>query len=70
MEMQNSIMSVLEKKDCLILDRGFRDVIEDMNKKDIATYMPQLLVKGQSQFTTSEANKSRQVMTIYKNSLK
>lgn len=65
MEMQNSILSILEKKDCLILDRGFRDVIEDMNKKDITTYMPQLLVKGQSQFTTTEANKSRQVMIMH-----
>ena len=47
--------------DTLVLDRGFRDSIEDLNLLEYKTFMPNLLSKGQKQFTATEANESRRV---------
>ena len=57
----DSILNVLQERDVLVLDRGFRDVIDDVESRGVATFMPQCLAKGQKQFNTLEANKSRQV---------
>jgi hypothetical protein len=59
-----SIISVLESRDCLILDRGFRDVIEDIERSKVHTFMPNLLKKDQSQFTAEEANQSRKITKL------
>lgn len=64
MEEQDSIMSLLEEDDVLILDRGFRDAIESAESQGLACFMPELLKKNQVQFTTTEANKSRLVTML------
>jgi hypothetical protein len=46
--------------DILILDRGFRDVIELLEKEfKLQTKMPHFLEKDQKQFTSKQANESR-----------
>ncbi|OXA38533.1 hypothetical protein Fcan01_26735 [Folsomia candida] len=62
--MSDSIMSLLEEDDVLILDRGFRDAIESAESQGLACFMPELLKKNQVQFTTTEANKSRLVTML------
>ncbi|OXA46662.1 hypothetical protein Fcan01_18834 [Folsomia candida] len=59
LEEHESIMVILEDGDVLILDRGFRDAIEEAESQGLSAYMPELIKKHQSQFTTSEANRSR-----------
>jgi len=59
-----SIMTVLQENDVLLLDRGFRDSIGAAENAGLRTYMPSLLKKGQAQFSTEEANKSRQVSML------
>jgi len=48
-------------QDTLVLDRGFRDSIENLHSLQYKTFMPNLLAKGQQQFTAAEANESRRV---------
>ncbi|OXA46405.1 hypothetical protein Fcan01_18813 [Folsomia candida] len=64
LEEHESIMVILEDGDVLILDRGFRDAIEEAESQGLSVYMPELIKKHQSQFTTSEANRSRLVTML------
>lgn len=61
MNSTEGIAEFVEPNDVFILDRGFRDVIKELNNRGIRTLMPNLLAKGQKQFTTQEANESRKV---------
>jgi hypothetical protein len=56
----NSVLS----RDCLILDRGFRDVIPRIEASKVATFCPKFLPKGQKQFTAEEANHSRKITKL------
>ena len=47
--------------DCMVVDRGFRDVLLEMTDAGYSHYMPHLLAPKQKQFTTKEANESRRV---------
>lgn len=64
MNSSECISEFAQNNDVFILDRGFRDVIKDLNQKGIRTLMPNLLAKGQKQFTTEEANESRKVTLL------
>jgi len=50
-----------QQGDCFILDRGFRDVLDCIENEGIQTKMPPFLHGNQKQFSTAEANRSRQV---------
>jgi len=60
----HSITSILQTRDCLVLDRGFRDVIDIIEEMGIQTFMPHCLKKGQTQFTMQEANESRKITKL------
>ncbi|XP_034839386.1 uncharacterized protein [Maniola hyperantus] len=45
--------------DVFILDRGFRDVVAQLQGYGYQTHMPESLLEGQHQLTTRQANKSR-----------
>lgn len=52
--------SLLRDGDVLIFERGFRDAISSLESDyKLQTKMPNLLEKGQKQFTTMQANESR-----------
>ena len=56
----NQECGLLREGDTLILDRGFRDAVNSLeNDYKLQVKMPHLLDKGQKQFTTEQANKSR-----------
>lgn len=52
-------LSVLRKNDVIVVDNGFRDVLNDLRKKDFAAYIP-----GTGQRDTLESNKARFVTKI------
>ncbi|CAF2624748.1 unnamed protein product [Rotaria sp. Silwood2] len=54
----------LHPGDLVLVDRGFRDCIPDLEKFGYKTKMPCFLKKDQSQFTTCEANQTRLVTKI------
>ena len=59
------LVNLLKEGDVMILDRGFRDaVIELENGYKLKVMMPNFLEKGQKQFTTNQANESRLVTKI------
>ena len=59
------LVNLLKEGDVMILDRGFRDaVIELENGYKLKVMMPNFLEKGQKQFTTKQANESRLVTKI------
>ena len=59
------LVNLLKEGDVVILDRGFRDaVIELENGYKLKVMMPNFLEKGQKQFTTNQANESRLVTKI------
>jgi hypothetical protein len=62
----NSIMSILQKGDALILDRGFQEAIASVVSNGFKAFMPSLLDKTikQKAFTTEQANKSRQTTLL------
>lgn len=49
--------------DIMILDRGYRDVIQYLERKGITGRMPNLLDRSKKQFSTEEANDSRLITT-------
>jgi hypothetical protein len=60
----DSIMGTLVKDDALVLDRGFRDAKNAVINHGLKFYMPELLKKNVKQFTSEQANKSRQVTHV------
>ncbi|CAF3854928.1 unnamed protein product [Rotaria sp. Silwood1] len=61
---KQGILDWLAAGDVIVVDRGFRDVLEDLNKFGYTTKMPSFIGKGQKQFTTIEANETRLVTKI------
>ena len=54
------LTSLLNEGDFVILDRGFRDCIQKLEKTyNFKTMLPCFLDKNMSQFTTQQANQSR-----------
>lgn len=59
----NGLSKLLKKGDIFVLDRGFRDVISELQEKGYQTLMPAL--KGnRPQLTAEESNKSRLVTKL------
>ena len=56
-----NITDWFEEGDVLVVDRGFRNVIEILKGYGINFHMPHFLTKSQKQYTTEEANYSRLV---------
>jgi hypothetical protein len=62
MKNDQNLRKLLKEGDIFVLDRGFRDALDDLkNKYKLETMMPLLLDKSQNQkqFTAEEANQSR-----------
>lgn len=59
----NSLCKLLKENDILVLDRGFRDVKDELELKKIRVLMPALKGKHK-QLTTKESNESRYVTKI------
>ncbi len=57
-------MKWLRILDVLIVDRGFRDVKEFLEKVGLSVYFPSFLKKGEKQLEDEEANKSRLVTKV------
>jgi len=56
---ESELMNFLQPNDVLVLDRGFRDVLDLLTENNIKSVMPELLQRKQAQFTTEQANSSR-----------
>ncbi|CAF1173234.1 unnamed protein product [Didymodactylos carnosus] len=50
--------------DVIVVDRGFRDCLADLQKFGYETKMPLFLKKDQTQYTTAEANKTRLITKV------
>lgn len=59
-----SLLSLFEIGDHAIVDRGFRDVIDEVDDYAIHTHMPELKSKNEKQFSALKGNKSRKVTII------
>ena len=59
-----NITEWFEDDDVLVVDRGFRDVIDLLSDKGIQTEMPHFLQKTEKQHSTEEANESRLVTKV------
>lgn len=54
------LMKLLSENDIMILDRGFRDIVNKLKTKyKLRVLMPNLLPKEQKQFSAEQANESR-----------
>ncbi|KAH9636739.1 hypothetical protein HF086_007637 [Spodoptera exigua] len=55
------IRSFFRRGDIFLLDRGFRDVINELQEHGFVTHMPESLLENEHQLTTQQANRSRLV---------
>lgn len=53
------LRTFFRNEDIFILDRGFRDVMSDLETYGFKAYMPESLLEGEHQLTTLQANRSR-----------
>jgi len=60
-----SFKELFQSGDCLVVDRGYRDVIDEMQTAGYQTFMPNLLAPKQKQFSALEANESRRVQKMH-----
>lgn len=60
---ENGLITLLHGNDIFVLDRGFRDVLEELNELGFEVLMPALKGK-RNQLTTKESNESRFVTKI------
>ena len=58
------MLNWLAPGDVMVVDRGFRDTLDDLNWFGYETKMPRFLEKHQKQFTTTEANETRLITKI------
>lgn len=56
---EGTMRSYFREGDVFILDRGFRDVVAQLQGYGYQTHMPESLLEGHHQLTTQQANKSR-----------
>ena len=61
---REDILDWMKPNDVLVVDRGFRDSLDDLHKFGYKTKMPYFLSKKANQFTTDEANQTRLVTKI------
>ncbi|CAF2155112.1 unnamed protein product [Rotaria magnacalcarata] len=61
---KNALMEWCEPGDIMIVDRGFRDIVEAFSDLGYEPKMPIYLPKGQKQHTTNEANEARLVTKV------
>ena len=59
-----NIAQWLQKRDIIVIDRGFRDALDYLHSKGYQTYMPSSLVKGTKKFTAESANQTRIVTKV------
>ena len=56
----NNLTSLLQEKDIFLLDRGFRDCLNELEEKyKIIPKMPSLVRRDEKQLTASDANQTR-----------
>ena len=63
LENNEEFKALLQEEDVFVLDRGFRDVVQDLEDEGYRVLMPSLKGK-RKQLTTEESNKSRLVTKI------
>ncbi|XP_022834004.1 uncharacterized protein LOC111361820 [Spodoptera litura] len=56
---ESGIRTFFRTGDIFILDRGFRDVIYELQECGFVTHMPESLLENEHQLTTQQANRSR-----------
>ncbi|CAF5085912.1 unnamed protein product, partial [Rotaria magnacalcarata] len=61
---KEGITDWLRSEDHIIVDRGFRDCVKDLENFGYKVKMPCFLKKGQSRFTTNEAHQTRFITKI------
>ena len=54
----------LNPGDAIVVDRGFRDYLTDLQKLGYDTKMPLFMKKDQRQYTTDEVNKTRLITKV------
>jgi len=64
LEEEEGFNKFFQEGDNIVLDRGFRDCIAEIEERNYIVLMPSLLDKKKKQFTTSEGNQSRRVTMI------
>lgn len=57
----SDLLLFLEDDDYFLLDRGYRDVVDETEKNGQSVFMPSLLTGKKTHFTCEEANSSRKV---------
>lgn len=57
----SDLLLFLEEGDYFLLDRGYRDVVEETEEKGYSVFMPSLLTGKRTNFDCNEANASRMV---------
>ncbi|XP_072946923.1 uncharacterized protein [Epargyreus clarus] len=58
---ESCLRSFFRRGDVFIVDKGFRDVINELQGHGFVTYMPESLLENERQLTTEQANRSRLV---------
>ncbi|KAF2886567.1 hypothetical protein ILUMI_19607 [Ignelater luminosus] len=58
------MLSFFQPGNYVVVDRDFRDVVDETKSHGIEVYMPNLLKHGKQQFTSSESNESRKVTAL------
>ena len=61
---QQNLINFMNDDDVMILDRGFRDCIQELEMKGIKCKMPSYLPKGVAQHTEEESNTSRLITKV------
>jgi hypothetical protein len=61
---EEEILNWLRPGDTFVVDRGFRDVLDQIRSHGFNVYMPSFLPKSTKKYTTSEANQNRFVTKI------
>lgn len=57
--LNGDMRAFFRERDIFLLDRGFRDVVPQLQEYGYQTHMPESLLAGHRQLTTEQANKSR-----------
>ena len=63
-EMKTSLVDWCKMDDTMVVDRGFRDVIDTFEQLGYEAHKPSYLRKNQTQHTTEEANKATLVTKV------
>lgn len=56
---RSPLRTYFRPNDIFILDRGFRDVVGELQRYGYKAHMPESLLEGENQLTTEQANRSR-----------